>query len=396
MKICKIWHGDYPWDVRVEKIVNTLTAAGHEVCLICANSKNLPREEKINEKFKIFRLPAVKNKLANTLISFPLFFNPFWHKIIKEVILKEKIQLILVRDLPLVLTATKIGKKYNIPVVFDMAENFPAALQAYENPIYGPLLMCNVWLPKKIERLSIKMATHILVVTEEQAERLNSLGIPKEKLTIVRNTPDLSFLRLVEKASPDLKENNGLTLLYIGKIDPHRGIGIAIKALSDVAKQLPQAKLILIGEGKSKEKLITMVKELGLENNVRFTGWLDLKTALSYIKVSDICLIPHLVSAHTDTTLPNKIFDYMALAKPVIVSNARPLERIVKEERCGLVFRSEDAQDLAEKILQLQEKELRDAFGSRGKESVMRKYNWNNDAKNLLNSITYSQLVNSQ
>jgi glycosyltransferase involved in cell wall biosynthesis len=388
MKICKIWHGDYPWDVRVEKIVNTLTTAGNEVCLVCANNKNLPREEKINEKFKIYRLPR--------LFSLPLFFNPFCHRIIKEVISKEKINLLLVRDLPLALTATNIGRKYNIPVIFDMAENFPAALQAYKNPIYGPILLCNAWLPRKIERLSVEMANHILVVTEEQVARLMSLGVPREKMTIVRNTPDLSFLNLVEKSGSDLRENGSLTLLYIGKIDPHRGVGTAIKALSEVIKKLPQTKLILVGEGKSRAKLVTMAKTLGLENNVRFTGWLNLKTALSYIKISDICLIPHLVSAHTDTTLPNKIFDYMALAKPVIVSNARPLERIVKEEQCGLVFRSQDAPDLAEKILQLQERGLRDKFGSRGKESVMRKYNWNNDAKSLLNSINYCQVQNSQ
>ncbi len=387
MKICKIWHGDYPWDVRVEKIVNTLTAAGNEVCLICSNSKNLLREDKINDKFKIYRLPVVKNKTGNALISLPLFFNPFWHKLIQEVILKERIKLMIVRDLPLVLTATNIGKKYDIPVIFDMAENFPAALQAYENPIYLPFLINNAWLPKKIEQLSLKSATHILVVTEEQTERLHSLGVSKAKLTIIRNTPDLNFLDSVEKVLSNLNESNCLTLLYIGKIDPHRGIDVAIKAFLKVTKTLPQAKLIIIGEGTSKNTLITIVKRLGLENNVQFTGWLDLKTALSYIKISDICLIPHLASVHTNTTLPNKIFDYMAFAKPIIVSNARPLARIVENEQCGLVFSSQDEQDLTDKILQLQDKKIRDMLGVRGKEAIIREYNWQTDAKNLLDLI---------
>jgi glycosyltransferase involved in cell wall biosynthesis len=60
-------------------------------------------------------------------------------------------------------------------------------------------------------------------------------------------------------------------------------------------------------------------------------------------------------SEHTHVTMPNKVYDYMAFRKPVLVSDCRPMKRLVETHRCGLVFRSQDAEDLVEKVLQLRD-----------------------------------------
>ena len=73
------------------------------------------------------------------------------------------------------------------------------------------------------------------------------------------------------------------------------------------------------------------------------------------------------------------------MAKPVIVSSARPLARIVKETRAGLVFRSEDADGLAKAIIEIcEDRDLSIKLGAAGQKAVKEKYNWQDHGLVLL------------
>ncbi len=69
----------------------------------------------------------------------------------------------------------------------------------------------------------------------------------------------------------------------------------------------------------------------------------------------------------------------MALKKPVIVSDAPPLKRIVEETQCGLVFKSGDYNDFSKKVLSLTDGALRETLGENGYEAVNGRYNWETD-----------------
>jgi len=105
----------------------------------------------------------------------------------------------------------------------------------------------------------------------------------------------------------------------------------------------------------------------------------------SYIKASDLCLIPHLKTVHTDNTIPHKLFQYMIYEKPVVASNCNPIKRILDETRSGVVFESNNEADLANKIIELYNNyELQLEMGKKGKEAVRKKYNWDETSKNLI------------
>jgi glycosyltransferase involved in cell wall biosynthesis len=86
---------------------------------------------------------------------------------------------------------------------------------------------------------------------------------------------------------------------------------------------------------------------------VQLVEWLPLDQVWKQITESSICVIPHRKNPHTDTTVPHKLFQYMLAGRPVIVSDCAPLERIVSDAQCGLIFRSGDSADLADKVRQL-------------------------------------------
>ena len=66
------------------------------------------------------------------------------------------------------------------------------------------------------------------------------------------------------------------------------------------------------------------------------------------MKNSDICVIPHLKSEHTDNTSPNKLFYFMHFKKPVLASNCNYIQEIVEEENCGMIYEHDNINELNE------------------------------------------------
>ena len=83
LRICKIWDSEYPWDVRVEKVARTLSAAGHEVHLVARNRDRRPQRERLPEA-ALHRLTPWRffGKRFDAASSFPAFFNPRWMRAI--------------------------------------------------------------------------------------------------------------------------------------------------------------------------------------------------------------------------------------------------------------------------------------------------------------------------
>ena len=101
------------------------------------------------------------------------------------------------------------------------------------------------------------------------------------------------------------------------------------------------------------EMLKQLIKDLGVESQVKITGWVPSSDVMANIKQADVCCVPHHSNPHTDNTIPHKLFQYMIARRPVLVSSSAPLARTVRLAQAGLVFAAGDAGDCADKILAL-------------------------------------------
>jgi glycosyltransferase involved in cell wall biosynthesis len=250
-------------------------------------------------------------------------------------------------------------------------------------------LVRNPSIIRTVERVSVRQCDHVVAVVEESRTRLMSLGVDPARISLVINTP--TSARLVD--SPRVsgvgvsRGPRSLTILYLGLLEWARGIETAIRAIPLVRKRLPQVKLVIVGSGRHEAHFKQVVAQLELQDSVQFLGWLDYTKAIEVIKECDIGLVPHHATESWNTTIPNKLFDYMSMGKPVIVSNAKPTERIVREESCGLVFEDQNAEDLSRVILELQHESVREEMGRNGREAVATKYNWAVDEERLLKAL---------
>ena len=392
MIVCHVWDADYPWDVRVEKICDSLIKK-HEIHLVCRNSLRRPRYECANG-LHIHRLPCLSEQYGplNRLVGFPAFFNPVWLYSIWRTVRRTKADVILVRDLPLALTALAVGRLVGIPVVLDMAENYPAMIQDLRDRqgfSVVDFFVRNPQLVRLVERISLNLCDHIVVVVEESRDRVLTQGIPESKVSLVINTPTPERLVAASPLPERLAKSDdaNLVLVYVGLLEWPRGIETTIRATASVCTKIAGVKLRIVGSGRHERDFRELVAQMNLQKHVQFLGWLDHAAAMRVVHESDIGLVPHHATRHSNTTVPNKLFDYMSMGKPVIVSNAKPIERIVREEQCGIVFRDQDADDLARAIIALKPEQVRSAMGGRGRDAVVRRYNWAVDEERLFQAL---------
>ena len=383
MNILMVLEREFPPDIRVENEAQSLIEAGHQVIVACYTRRKKKDFEYFNDKIKIYRkkISLFIYKSSVGCLKFPFYFN-FWRKFLTDLFQKEKFDVIHIHDLPLAKVGYEFKKKYKKPLIMDLHENWPAFLRisSHTNTVLGKLLSSNSqWV--NYERNMIKLLDKMIVVVEEAKERLIQAGISHEKIFVVSNTLNLSGFHL-----PDITSNKDfVTLFYAGGMNRHRGIQIVLSALKKVINKKSNIRLWLLGEGSYKNELIKFVNKLGIQNHVNFFGWRSFNEMIELLAQSDITLIPHHKSDHTDTTIPHKLFQYMYAGKPIIASNCTPIERIIKETNTGLIYSDNNSNHLADCIYSLaNNKNKYDDMHQNGKKWVIDKYNWNIDKENLL------------
>ena len=377
-----ILESEFPPDIRVENEIESLLKAGHEIHLACFTKISQSEFEKYNGYF-IHRkkISGFLYKSSVACLRFPIYFN-FWKKFLKKLFSKYDFEAIHIHDLPMIKVGVVIKNEFNIPLIIDLHENFPAAIEVYShtNTILGKILSpAKLW--HRYELKYLKKADTIITVVDEAKERLIKLGIEPDLITVVSNTLNLDKFRLNNRNT----DNNFSTLVYVGGLNVHRGIQNVLKALVEVIRRIPKMRFWIVGEGSYKIKLIHLTKELKLEKNVKFWGWQNTDKISELLSKSDIALIPHLKSDHTDSTIPHKLFQYMYAQIPIIASDCEPIKRILNETNTGLIYESNNISQLTKTIIDLAEnKEKYDSLIKNGKKAVLGKFNWNNDEKNLL------------
>jgi glycosyltransferase involved in cell wall biosynthesis len=220
------------------------------------------------------------------------------------------------------------------------------------------------------------------VVVEEAKQRLQGIGIEGSKIVVISNTQDLDALSSIHEMTRNT--NEWPVLFYGGGINEHRGLQNVISALPLLKDSYPDIKLKIVGDGHYSKNLQELAIECNAEKIVEFTGYKPFQEMLAILSQTDVALIPHVKSDHTDNTIPHKIFQYMNFGIPMLVSNCAPLERIIDETGAGLVYQHNSPEEFAEKLKTLIENYphwKNKSFISR--EFIISKYNWDIDSGHL-------------
>jgi glycosyltransferase involved in cell wall biosynthesis len=323
----------------------------------------------------LIRIPVISR--------FSAFFQ--YYSLIDSVIRENQIDRILLFSAPTNGVQTiLLAKKYHIPVMF-------RALDVLHQIAPNGLLR----LPTRIaERIIYSNVDSISAITPKLVDYTIRLGAKRNRCTYLPTGADADVFHYQAK-DPELMIRYGINpedkvLLFAGTLYNFSGLGKIIQAFPKYVDRLPHLKLLLVGAGEQTDELTRLVKKLGLEKRVIFTGFIQYPELPKYVNLADICINPFDRNEITEIIFPSKVFQYLACEKPVIASAIGGPKEIIEGgmgigTEVGILVPPADSNGIANAIIRLLDNpEKSRQMGTNARRYVERKYSWDTVCENTL------------
>lgn len=284
-------------------------------------------------------------------------------------------------------SAALIADRFNVPFVFEVRDLWPQTLidvgrMSPKSPF--------TWVLKKLEKWLYRKASRIIVLLPRACDYIAPLGIPKKNIVWIPNGVDLSLF-VQDQAAIDHqeKEDQEFTLMYLGAHGKANDLNNVLEAMQHVQRKNNNIRLRLIGDGPLKNQLMSFAQELGL-TNVKFENPVPKSQIPELAAQADAFLISvlDLPQLYRYGISMNKLFDYMASNRPVIISS-NAINNPVKEASAGLTVEAGNPAALADAILEMAAMPLavRRQMAAAGRSYIEKNHGFNQLAGRLASTL---------
>lgn len=317
-----------------------------------------------NASITLIRPPSLLIKGLNRLTY---FFN--CKKVIKEIIIKNKIDIILLYSVATSgIQTIEIANELKIPTIFrvlDVAHGF----------VNFPLIR---QLVKKYEQQVIQNSTLVLPIIPNLLSYALEMGAAQK-------TTEVFPLGINTKIFKPLSKNNALSkklgirdekiIMFVGTLFPFSGLSSIISNFNIILQKEKNIKLVIIGGGADFNHLSSLIQKNNLESHVVLTGFIPQHEIPSYLSLANICIQPFETNYLTNCILPSKILEYFACKKPVLSTPLKGTIEYLPNEDYGIVYATSN--EFVEKLSELivDEKYL-EKLGENGYSYVTKNHDW--------------------
>ncbi|MBI5134451.1 MAG: glycosyltransferase family 4 protein [Candidatus Taylorbacteria bacterium] len=275
--------------------------------------------------------------------------------------------------LPALLASQIRGKKLALKIVGDYAweqgtqrfgitdtlDDFARAYQRYP---------WQVKVMKKIEKYVADGASKIIVPSKYLKGVVSAWGVDPDKIGVIYN----GFRAESPKAlRPSLRKKLGLeggVVVTVGRLVPWKGMKELIEAMAEVKKSIPDAKLVVIGDGPERQRLEEAAALSGIASDVTFTGRLGQKVLFEYVKAADAFALNTSYEGFS-----HQILETMAIGTPVITTAIGGNPEAIENGVSGVLLAPNDKAGFAKAIIEiLSEKAVAFVYSKEAKKAVSR------------------------
>ena len=291
------------------------------------------------------------------------------------------------------LAAIKVGKKYNIPVTYEVRALWEDAAVDTGKTTEGSIKYKMI---KAIEQRAFDNANAVSCICAGLKEDLIKRGIPESKLFVTPNAVDIENFKPLYQRNDVLEKSLNLTgkkvVAFIGTFFKYEGLSYAVDAINIIARDRKDIHLLLVGAGNELENLKQQVAKLNLEEYVTFVGRVPFESVGDYYSLADVMVFPRESIRLTELVTPLKPLESMAQFKPVIASDIGGHRELIEHNKTGFLFEADNAITLSKTILSvIDDTELLTSIGENGLVYVTEERNWLNTAKQYL--PVYERLI---
>jgi glycosyltransferase involved in cell wall biosynthesis len=202
------------------------------------------------------------------------------------------------------------------------------------------------------EQAAIRFADVAITCTEQMREAFVGRGADPDKIGVVHNGAEEDVFD-PDSHPPRARENGSFTLICHGSVEERYGIDTVIRAIALLADEIPELQLEVYGKGAELPRLRELEAELDVRDRVYFSGgWVPLEELVDAIAGADAGVVAMRRDAFRDLVHCNKMYDLVAMRRPVITSRTRSVEAYFSDD-AFLYFTAEDHEDLARAIRRL-------------------------------------------
>jgi glycosyltransferase involved in cell wall biosynthesis len=326
-------------------IAEHLAQHGHEVHVITSLDEGLP-EVSYEKGFHIHRLPRIEIRFIGGLM--------FWADIVRE-LRKIKPDIVHAQSLISGMPALLSNKLLKIPYV----------IYGRGSDVYLP-----DWFTKLTAKGILRNASAVIALTEHMKGAMQALC--NRDVIVVPNGINLNENAEREGGDP------GKKILFVGRLHPVKGTQYLLGAMKIIHQKLPEAKLVLVGDGEEREHLETLTDNLGIRECVEFAGRVPHERVEGYMNQAEVFVLSSLSEG-----FPVTILEAMACGLPVVATRVGGVPDIIEDGTNGYLVDAMNQEQMAEALLKLlQDEQLRKEMSDNNRKET-EKYRWNTVAATL-------------
>lgn len=343
---------NYPADPRPRRAAEALIREGAIVDVLCLQqNEREPRHENVNG-VNVFRVPFRRyrgGKLAYVGQYSAFILISFVHLTIRS--FRKRYDFVHVHNMPdILIFAAAAAKARGSKLILDLHDPMPELM---ETIFKLPAESLSVRALKMMEKKSIAFSDLVLTVNIACQDLYSARSCRRDKIRVVLNSPDDHIFRF---RPANLNGSNGemlekaYSILYHGSLVSRNGLDLAVKALETVRRSIPNVKLVVCGDRTPfLDAVMGLARERQLEHNIDYLGVQNLNGIVAAISACDLGIIPNHKNIFTEINTPTRIFEYLALGKPVIAPRTKAIQDYFGDDDL-LYFELGNAEDLARQI----------------------------------------------
>ena len=350
-RVAMVTFSSYPFDPRPRRSIDALIAEGATVDLICLGSKNEVKGQ-APDGVKVFRVPLKHPRRGKFEYAFRYGVFILISSLTFAVrSLGRRYDLVYVHNMPDILVASAlIPKMLGSKVVLDLHDPMPELMMTI---FRTPEDNRSVRMMKSLEKWSIARADLAVTVNVACKRIFSSRSCPAEKIAVVMNAPDGQIFpcrepKLRSVSTPDCDRR--FVIMYHGSIVERNGLDVALDALAQVRGAIPGAELRIFGSQTAfLDHVMEKARSMGLQDAVQYMGPRSLEGLVTEIDDCDLGIIPNHRNAFTDINTPTRVFEYLAMGKPVIAPSTQGILDYF-DKNSLVFFEPGNAAELAQQI----------------------------------------------
>lgn len=250
--------------------------------------------------------------------------------------------------------ALRVGKRLDIPVVYEVRAFWEDAAVDHGTSKEGGL---RYRVTRGLETWALKRVNAVTTICEGLRNDIAARGVSSSKITVIPNAVDIETFSAGSAPNLELKKqlglNDAIVVGFIGSFYAYEGLDLLLRAVPAMHKQLPTARILLVGGGREEAKLKQLAAELKIENQIIFTGRVPHEQVQSYYDLIDILAYPRLSMRLTELVTPLKPLEAMAQGRLLVASDVGGHRELIRSGETGVLFKAGDAGALAAAVVDL-------------------------------------------